>query len=216
MAVLRPLKVVLNNYPAEQVEELEADINPEDPSAGKRKLPFSRELWIEREDFREDPPRKFFRLAPGREVRLKYAYYITCTNVIKNPNTGEIQELRCTYDPATKGGWSQDGRKVKGTSHWISAAHCRAAEFRLYDRLFTTPNPDEGNGFLSNLNPRSLEKISGYIESGLEDAATGSTYQFERQGYFCVDPDSKPGAMVFGRSVSLKDSWAKLDDTARR
>jgi glutaminyl-tRNA synthetase len=216
MAVLRPLKVVLNNYPAEQVEELEADINPEDPSAGKRKLPFSRELWIEREDFREDPPRKFFRLAPGREVRLKYAYYITCTNVIKNPNTGQIQELRCTYDPATKGGWSQDGRKVKGTSHWISAAHCRAAEFRLYDRLFTTPNPDEGNGFLSNLNPRSLEKISGYIESGLEDAATGSTYQFERQGYFCVDPDSKPGAMVFGRSVSLKDSWAKLDDTARR
>jgi glutaminyl-tRNA synthetase len=216
MAVLRPLKVVLNNYPAEQVEELEADINPEEPSAGKRKLPFSRELWIEREDFREDPPRKFFRLAPGREVRLKYAYYITCTNVIKNPNTGQIQELRCTYDPATKGGWSQDGRKVKGTSHWISAAHCRAAEFRLYDRLFTTPNPDEGNGFLSNLNPRSLEKISGYIESGLEDAATGSTYQFERQGYFCVDPDSKPGAMVFGRSVSLKDSWAKLDDTARR
>jgi glutaminyl-tRNA synthetase len=211
MAVLRALKVVLSNYPADQVEELEADINPEDPSAGKRKIPFSRELWIEQDDFREDPPRKFFRLAPGREVRLKYAYYITCTDVVKDSKTGEIKELRCTYDPATKGGWSQDGRKVKGTSHWISAAHCRTAEFRLYDRLFTTPNPDEGEGFLSNLNPQSLEKITGYIEPGLEDAHTGSNFQFERQGYFCVDPDSKPGAMVFNRSVSLKDSWAKID-----
>jgi glutaminyl-tRNA synthetase len=211
MAVLRPLKVVLINYPADRVEELEADINPEDPSAGKRKIPFSRELWIEQDDFREDPPRKFFRLAPGREVRLKYAYYITCTDVVKDSKTGEIKELRCTYDPATRGGWSQDGRRVKGTSHWISAAHCRTAEFRLYDRLFTTPNPDEGEGFLSNLNPQSLEKITGYIEPGLEGAHTGSNFQFERQGYFCVDPDSKPGAMVFNRSVSLKDSWAKID-----
>jgi glutaminyl-tRNA synthetase len=213
MAVMHPLRVVLTNYPADQIEELEADINPEDPSAGKRKIPFGRELWIEQDDFREDPPKKFFRLAPGREVRLKYAYYITCTDVVKDAKTGEIKELRCTYDPMTRGGWSQDGRKVKGTSHWISAAHCRAAEFRLYDRLFTAPDPDEGEGFLSNLNPQSLGKISGYIESGLEGAATCSNFQFERQGYFCVDPDSKPGRMVFNRSVSLKDSWAKVEDS---
>ena len=211
MAVLRPLKVVLTNYPESRVEELEADVNPEDPSAGKRKIPFSREVWIERDDFREDPPRKFFRLAPGREVRLKYAYYITCTEVVKDPQTGEITELRCTYDPATKGGWSQDGRKVKGTSHWISAAHARAAEFRLFDRLFTQPNPDEGAGFLASINPHSLETIHGFIESGLSDASIGSRFQFERQGYFCADPDSRPGAMVFNRSVSLKDSWAKID-----
>jgi glutaminyl-tRNA synthetase len=211
MAVLRPLKVVLTNYPESQVEELEADINPEDLAAGKRKIPFSRELWIERDDFREDPPRKFFRLAPGREIRLKYAYYITCTEVIKDPSTGEVAELHCTYDPATRGGWSQDGRKVKGTSHWISAAHADSAEFRLYDRLFTTPNPDEGDGFLSNLNPQSLEKLNGVIESGLSNISVGSRYQFERQGYFAVDPDSKPGAMVFNRSVSLKDSWAKVE-----
>jgi glutaminyl-tRNA synthetase len=211
MAVLRPLKIVLTNYPEGQVEELDAEINPEDPSAGKRKVPFSREIWIEQDDFREDPPRKFFRLAPGREVRLKYAYYITCNEVVKDPQTGEIRELRCTYDPSTRGGWSQDGRKVKGTSHWISAAHARKAEFRLYDRLFAKPIPDEGDGFLSNLNPQSLERISGYIEAGLGNAPTGSRYQFERQGYFCVDPDSKPDAMVFNRSVSLKDSWAKIE-----
>ena len=211
MAVLRPLKVVIDNYPEGQVEELEADINPEDPSAGKRKVPFSRVLWIERDDFREDPPRKYFRLAPGREVRLKYAYYITCTEVIKDAGTGEITELRCVYDPATRGGWSQDGRKVRGTSHWISAAHASPAEFRLYDRLFMNPNPDEGEGYLSNLNPQSLEKITGCIEAGLSLAAAGSHYQFERQGYFSVDPDSRPGAMVFNRSVSLKDSWAKIE-----
>jgi glutaminyl-tRNA synthetase len=211
MAVLRPLKVVLTNYPEGQVEELDADINPEDPSSGKRKVPFSRELWIEQDDFREDPPKKFFRLAPGREVRLKYAYYITCHEVVKNPQTGEIAELRCTYDPATRGGWSQDGRKVKGTSHWISAAHCSPAEFRLYDRLFTIPNPDEGDGFITHLNPDSLQKISGCIEAGLCTAAAGNRFQFERQGYFCVDPDSKPGTMVFNRSVSLKDSWAKIE-----
>jgi glutaminyl-tRNA synthetase len=209
MAVLRPLKVVLTNYP-DQFEEMDADVNPEDPAAGKRKIPFGRELWIEQEDFREDPPKKFYRLAPGREIRLKYAYYITCREVVKDANTGEITELRCTYDPATKGGWSQDGRKVKGTSHWVSAAHACRAEFRLYDRLFTKPNPDEESGFISNLNPQSVEKIIGYMEAGLAGAPSGSHYQFERQGYFCVDPDSKPGAAVFNRSVSLKDAWAKI------
>jgi glutaminyl-tRNA synthetase len=209
MAVLRPLKVVLTNYPEGRIEELEADINPEDPSAGKRKIPFGRELWIEQEDFREDPPRKFFRLAPGREVRLKYAYYITCTEAVKNPDTGTIIELRCTYDPETKGGWSKDGRKVKGTSHWIAAGHAVPAEFRLYDRLFTDPNPDEGEGFLTKVNPDSLERLAGLIEADMAGAPAGSRYQFERQGYFCVDPDSGPGLMVFNRSVSLKDSFAK-------
>jgi glutaminyl-tRNA synthetase len=209
MAVLRPLKVILTNYPEGQTEELEADINPEDPAAGKRKVPFSRELWIEQDDFREDPPRKFFRLAPGREVRLKYAYYITCTEVIKDPATGTIIELRCTYDPETRGGWSKDGRKVKGTSHWVSAAHSAPAEFRLYDRLFTAENPDEGDGFLTRLNPNSLETLTGCIEAGMIGAPAGSRYQFERQGYFSIDPDSTPDRMVFNRSVSLKDSWAK-------
>jgi glutaminyl-tRNA synthetase len=212
MAVLKPLKVTLTNYPEGQFEELDADVNPEDPSSGKRKIPFGRELWIEQDDFLENPPKKFFRLSPGREVRLKYAYYITCNETIKDPNTGEITELRCTYDPATKGGWSQDGRKVKGTSHWISAAHASCAEFRLYDRLFTIPNPDEGAGYLANLNPESLQKISGFIEAGLKDAPAGAQYQFERQGYFCVDPDSAPDKMVFNRSVSLKDSWAKISE----
>jgi glutaminyl-tRNA synthetase len=212
MAVLRPLKVVLTNYPEEQVEEMDADVNPEDPSAGKRKVPFSRELWIERDDFREDPPKKFYRLSPGREVRLKYAYYMKCTEAIKDPRTGDVTELRCTYDPATKGGWLPDGRKVKGTSHWVSAAHARPAEFRLYDRLFTNSNPDEGDGFLANVNPNSLEKIKGYIEAGLTTATAGDYCQFERQGYFCVDLDARPEAMVFNRSVSLKDSWSKIED----
>ena len=211
---MRPLKVILTNYPEGKVEEVEADVNPEDASAGKRRIPFSRELWIEQEDFREDPPKKFFRLSPGREVRLKYAYYITCTNVIKDPNTGAITELHCTYDPDTKGGWSKDGRRVKGTSHWISASNAVPAEFRLYDRLFTKPDPDEGDGFLSNLNPQSLEKISGFIESGMAKASVGSHYQFERQGYFCVDPDSAKGTMVFNRSVSLKDAWSKIEEKA--
>jgi glutaminyl-tRNA synthetase len=211
MAVLRPLKVVLTNYPADKIEEFDADVNPEDPAAGKRKIPFSREIWIERDDFREDPPKKFFRLSPGREVRLKYAYYITCNEVIKDPATGEITELRCTVDPQTSGGWSKDGRKVKGTSHWVSAAHTVPAEFRQYDRLFMKPDPEEDGNFISNLNPQSLEKIAGFIESNLVNAPAGSHYQFERQGYFCVDPDSTPGAMVFNRSVSLKDSWAKIE-----
>jgi glutaminyl-tRNA synthetase len=211
MAVLRPLKVVLINYPEGKTEELEADINPEDPAAGRRKIPFSRELWIEQEDFREDPPKKFFRLSPGREVRLKYAYYITCNEVIKDPNTGRITELHCTYDPETKGGWSKDGRKVKGTSHWISATHAGTAEFRLYDRLFTAPDPDDGEGYLAHLNPQSLEKVSGLIEAGMTGIPAGSHFQFERQGYFCVDPDSAHGTMVFNRSVSLKDSWSKIE-----
>jgi glutaminyl-tRNA synthetase len=211
MAVLRPLKVVLTNYPEGRVEEMDADINPEDPSAGKRKVPFSREIWIEQDDFRENPPKKFFRLAPGREIRLKYAYYITCNEAVKDPQTGEVVELHCTYDPATRGGWLPGGRKVKGTSHWISASHASRAEFRLYDRLFTEPNPDKEGQFISNLNPQSLEKISGYIENSLADARIGDCYQFERQGYFCVDPDSIPGVMKFNRTVSLKDSWAKIE-----
>jgi glutaminyl-tRNA synthetase len=211
MAVLRPLKVLVTNYPEDRVEEMDADINPEDPSAGKRKVPFSREVWIEQDDFREDPPKKFFRLAPGREIRLKYAYYITCNEVVKDPQTGEVIELHCTYDPETRGGWLPGGRKVKGTSHWISAQHASRAEFRLYDRLFTEPNPDKEGQFLSNLNPQSLEEISGYIENSLVDARIGDCYQFERQGYFCVDPDSIPGVMKFNRAVSLKDSWAKIE-----
>jgi glutaminyl-tRNA synthetase len=210
MAVLHPLKVVLTNYPEGKIEEVEADINPEDLSAGKRKIPFSRELWIEQDDFREDPPKKFFRLSPGKEVRLKYSYYITCTNVIKDPNTGEVKELHCTYDPDSKGGWSKDGRKVKGTSHWISAANARQAEFRLYDLLFNQLNPEEGEGYLANLNPESLSSITGLIEAGMADAPAGSHYQFERQGYFCVDPDSTKEKMVFNRSVSLKDTWSKI------
>jgi glutaminyl-tRNA synthetase len=211
MAVLHPLKLVLTNYPEGKVEEFEADVNPEDPSAGKRKIPFSRELWIEQDDFREDPPKKFYRLSPGREVRLKYAYYITCNEVIKDPYTGEVVELRCTYDPETRGGWVPGGRKVKGTSHWVSAAHASRAEFRLYDRLFTKPNPDEDRQFLANLNPQSLETINGYIEESLAAASAGSRCQFERQGYFCADPDSRPEAPVFNRSVSLKDAWAKIE-----
>jgi len=209
MAVLRPLKITIENYPENQMEELEADVNPEDPAAGKRLVPFSRVLWIERDDFMESPPNKFFRLSPGKEVRLKYAYYITCTDVVKDPSTGEITELRCTYDPATRGGWSEDGRKVRGTSHWISAAHAVPAEFRLYDRLFTKPNPDEGDGYMANLNPASLETLHGYMEKQPAEAQPGIGYQFERQGYFRADPDSRPEAPVFNRSVSLKDSWRK-------
>ncbi len=216
MAVLRPLKIVLTNYPEGKVEELEAAVNPEDPSAGKRKIPFSRELWIEKEDFREDPPKKFFRLAPGREVRLKYAYYITCNEVVKDPNTGEVVELRCTYDPETRGGWVPGGRKVKGTSHWVSTMHAAPAEFRLYDRLFTKPNPDEGGRFMENLNPQSLETLRGYIETGMNNAPAGSMFQFERQGYFCVDPDSEPETMIFNRSVSLKDAWARIEAQKKR
>ena len=193
LAVLRPLKVVIENYPEDQVEHLEAVNNPEDPDAGARKVPFSRELYIERDDFMEDPPKKFFRLAPGREVRLRYGYFITCTNVIKD-EAGEVVELRCTYDPETRGGQSPDGRKVKGTIHWVSARHAIEAEVRLYEHLFTSERPDEEADFLSTLNPDSLEVVAAAkVEPSLADARPGERFQFERLGYFAVDPDSGPG-----------------------
>lgn len=215
MAVLQPLKVVVLNYPEGQVEQLDAQNNPEDPTAGNRKIPFSRELYIERDDFMENPPKKFFRLAPGREVRLKHAYYITCVDVVKDPNTGEVIEVHCTYDPATKGGWSSDGRKVKGTSHWVSAPHAVAAEVRLFDYLFTKANPDageEGASYLENLNPKSMTALSGSkVEPGLAHAQPGDKFQFLRQGYFCLDSkDSLPGKLVFNCTVSLTDTWAKM------
>ena len=214
MAVLDPLRVVIENYPEGQVDEIEAVNNPEDETAGTRKVPFSRVLYIEREDFRVDPPKKFFRLAPGREVRLRYAYLITCTSVVKD-ESGNVVELRCTYDPATRGGSPPDGRKVKATLHWVSAAHAREAEVRLYDRLFTRENPDdveEGEDFTASINPHSLKVVSGVrVEPSLESAAPGNFYQFERQGYFAVDPDSAPRRLVFNRTVSLKDAWARIE-----
>jgi glutaminyl-tRNA synthetase len=215
MAVLRPLRVVIDNYPTGQVEEMEAVNNPEDPGMGTRQVPFSRVLYIEREDFREDPPRQFFRLAPGREVRLRYAYYITCTGVVKDERTGEVVELRCTYDPATRGGWAPDGRQVKSTIHWVSAAHAMPAQVRLYDHLFLNPDPgaDEDGGDLArSLNPKSLEVLRGcQLEPSLAGATPGSRYQFERQGYFCVDLDSRPDALVFNRTVTLRDTWARIE-----
>ncbi len=215
MAVLRPLKVVIDNYPDDQVDELDAINNPEDPSAGTRKVPFSREIYIERDDFREDPPKEFFRLAPGREVRLRYAYLVTCTSVVKDA-AGEIVELHCTYDPATRGGNTPDGRKVKGTIHWVSAPRSLPAEVRLYDHLFTQPDPGDvpaGGDYRDNLNPKSLEILSGCrVEPSLAGTAPEGRYQFERQGYFCVDMiDSRPDHLVFNRTVSLKDTWAKIE-----
>jgi len=214
LSVLRPLRVVIENYPEGEGEELEAINNPEDPSAGTRKVPFSRVLYIEREDFMEDPPRKFFRLAPGREVRLRYAYFITCTDVIKDESTGEVVELRCSYDPATRGGDSPDGRKVKGTLHWVSAAHALDVEVRLYDHLFAKEDPSDvpdGGDWKDNLNPNSLETLTACkVEPSLADAKAGTRYQFERLGYFCVDPDSSDGNLVFNRTVTLRDAWAKI------
>jgi glutaminyl-tRNA synthetase len=213
MVVLRPVKVVITNYPEGQVEQVEVPNNPEDPSAGKRQVPFSRELYIEREDFMEVPPKKFFRLAPGREVRLRGAYFITCREVIKN-DQGEVIELRCTYDPATRGGSSPDNRRVQATLHWVSREHAVPVEVRVYDRLFSVEDPEavaNGKTFLDNLNPNSLEVLRGcQAEPGLAGAAAGSRFQFERLGYFCVDADSRPGAMVFNRTVSLRDTWAKI------
>ena len=213
MAVLSPLKVVIENYPAGQVEYLESANNPEDAAMGRRQLPFTRELYIEREDFAEDPPPRFYRLSPGREVRLKDAYYFTCTGVVKDPATGEVIELRCTYDPATRGGTSADGRRVRGTSHWVSAAHALDAEVRLYGHLFSPEDPDdapEGGSYLDNLNPDSLQTLSGVkVEPGLGAASPGDGFQFLRQGYFCVDPDSAPGALIFNRTVPLRDSYAR-------
>ena len=211
MAVLRPLKVVLENYPDGQTEEMDVVNNPEDASAGTRKVPFGRVLHIEQDDFREDPPKKFFRLAPGREVRLRNAYLITCQSAVKN-EAGEIVELRCTYDPATRGGDAPDGRKVKATLHWVSAAHAVDAEVRLYDRLFNHENPGTGDAdFLTQINPAALEIVRGAkLEPSLATAAPGTRYQFERLGYFCADPDTSSGAPVFNRTVGLKDSWAKV------
>jgi glutaminyl-tRNA synthetase len=215
MAVLRPLRIVIENYPDGQIEELEAVNNPEDPAAGTRKVPFGRVLYIELEDFREDPPKDFFRLAPGREVRLRYAYFVKCIGVEKDPKTGEVIELRCAYDPATRGGDAPDGRKVKGTIHWVSAARAVDAQVRLYDHLFTKANPDdvpEGQDYRVNLNAKSLEVLgSCKLEPSLGNAAVGSRYQFERLGYFCVDKDSAPGKLVFNRSVTLRDTWAKIE-----
>jgi glutaminyl-tRNA synthetase len=213
MAVLNPLRVVIDNYPDGQTEELDAVNNPEDPSAGTRKVPFSRVLYIERDDFRENPPSKFFRLAPGREVRLRYAYLVTCVGVKKDEGTGEVVELHCTYDSVTRGGDTPDGRKVKGTIHWVSAPHALRAEVRLYDRLFTVENPgDVEDGCESVLNPNSLEVVTGYVEPSLANAAPGSSYQFERLGYFCPDlKDSSAQRPVFNRTVALRDSWAKIE-----
>ena len=214
MAVLRPLRVVIENYPEGRTEEVDAVNNPEDPAGGSRKVPFSRVLYIERDDFMEDPPKQFFRLAPGREVRLRYAYFITCTGVVKDPATGEIAELRCTYDPATRGGDAPDGRKVKATLHWVSAGHAVSAEVRLFDHMFTKEDPDDvavGQGWRSNLNPRSIETLTGCrLEPALAGLPVEERVQFERLGYFCVDPDSRPGAPVFNRTLTLRDEWARL------
>jgi glutaminyl-tRNA synthetase len=215
MAVLRPLKVVIDNYPENQTEEMDAVNNPEDASAGSRKVPFSRVLYIEQDDFREVPPPKYFRLSPGREVRLRYGYFVTCTGVVKNDN-GEVVEVHCTYDPATRGGNNPpDGRKVKSTIHWVSAAHAVNAEVRIYESLFTKEDPNQteaGQDFTANLNPNSLEVLTDCkLEPSLANAAAGSRYQFERLGYFCVDPDSAPGRLVFNRTVALKDTWARIE-----
>jgi glutaminyl-tRNA synthetase len=215
MGVLRPLKVVIENYPQNQTEELDAVNNPEDLSSGTRKVPFSRVIYIEQDDFREDPPKKFFRLAPGREVRLRYAYFITCTQVIKD-GSGAVVELHCTYDPATKGGDSPDGRSPKATLHWVSAEHAVPAEVRLYDRLFKEERPDETD-LEAALNPSSLEVVEGcFVEPSLRNAKPGDRFQFERQGYFCADPDSAPGKPVFNRTVTLRDTWAKIEKSLKQ
>jgi glutaminyl-tRNA synthetase len=214
MAVLRPLRVVIDNYPENQVEEMDAVNNPEDASAGTRKVPFSRVLYIEQDDFREDPPKQYYRLSPGREVRLRYGYFITCKSVVKN-DRGEVIEVHCTYDPATRGGNAPDGRKVKATIHWVSAARAIEAEVRLYDNLFTKEDPNKveaGQDFTTNLNPNSLEVLPACkLEPSLATAAIGGRYQFERLGYFCADPDSRAGKPVFNRTVALKDAWAKIE-----
>ncbi len=210
MAVLRPLKVVIENYAEDQTEELEAANHPADPAAGTRMVPFGHELYIEQADFMEDPPKKFFRLAPGREVRLRYAYFLTCREAVKN-DAGEVVELRCTYDPATRGGNAPDGRKVKATIHWVSAAHAMPAEVRLYDHLFARPNPGAEGDFLDDINPDSLNVLEDCrLEPGLADAKPGEAIQFEREGYFCPDPDTAPGRAVFNRTIGLRDTWAKV------
>jgi glutaminyl-tRNA synthetase len=219
MGVLQPLRVVITNYPEDQVEEVEAINNPEDESMGTRMLPFSRVLYVEQQDFREDPPRKWFRLAPGREVRLKHAYYITCQDVIKDEN-GTVVELRCTYDPESRGGSTPDRRKVRGTLHWVSAAHALDAELRLYDHLFAKPDPsdvEEGSDFKDNLNPNSLEILATCkVEPSLAGTEPGSRFQFLRMGYYCVDPDSNSEKIVFNRTLTLRDTWAKIEKAQKR
>ena len=218
MGVLKPLRVVIENYPEGQMEEVAGVNNPEDPSAGTRTVPFSRVLYIEQDDFRENPPPKYYRLAPGREVRLRYAYLLKCVGVMKDAQ-GDVVELKCTYDPATRGGDAPDGRKVKATIHWVSAAHAVPARVRLYDRLFVKEDPvdvDGGQDFLANLNPNSLEELTGcWVEPSLVESKPGSIFQFERQGYFCVDPDAAKGSLVFNRTVSLKDEWARIERAQR-
>jgi glutaminyl-tRNA synthetase len=221
MAVLRPIRVVLQNYPEGEVEELDAVNNPEDGSMGTRKVPFSRVLYIEQDDFREEPPKGFFRLSPGKEVRLRYAYIIKCTDVVKDHLTGEVTELHCTYDRETKSGSSQSTRKVKATIHWVSAVHALGAEVRLYDHLFTKEDPDdvpEGSDWISNINPKSLEVLNScYVEPYLAQTKPGERYQFERLGYFCVDSDvSSSGKLIFNRSVTLRDAWAKIAKGQKR
>jgi glutaminyl-tRNA synthetase len=219
MAVLRPLRLVIDNYPEGQVEQMEAVNNPEDESMGSRTVPFSRMLYIEQDDFREDPPKQYFRLAPGREVRLRYGYFVTCTSVVKDA-TGQVIEIHCTYDPATRGGNAPDGRKVKSTIHWVSAEHAIDAEVRLYDTLFTREDPnqvEEGQDFTANLNPQSLEVVSGAkLEPSLRGAEAGTGYQFERLGYFSVDPDTTPETLVFNRTVALRDTWAKIEKKSEK
>ena len=214
MAVLKPLKLVIENYPDDQNEELEAVNNQEDDNKGKRKIPFSKQLYIERDDFMENPPRKFFRLSPGQEVRLMHAYYVTCKDIVKDQETGEIVEIICTYDPDTKGGWSKAGRKVKGTLHWVSAKHAIPAEIRLYDRLFSQENPnrvDVDQDYKDYLNPNSVELLTDcLVEPSLAGGQPGDSYQFLRRGYFCIDQDSNDQQLVFNRSVSLRDTWAKV------
>jgi glutaminyl-tRNA synthetase len=220
MGVLRPLRVVIDNYPEGQVEEFEAINNPEDASMGTRTVPFSRVIYVEREDFREDPPRKWFRLAPGREVRLKHAYYITCVDVVRDSETGEVVELHCTYDPESQGGGTPDGRKVRGTLHWVSASHALDAEVRLYDRLFANPDPgdvEEGQDFMANLSPNSLEILASCkVEPSLAGADAGDRYQFLRMGYFCLDPDSTKDRFVFNQTVTLRDTWARIEKAQKR
>ena len=215
MAVLRPLKVVIDNYPDGLVEQMEAVNNPEDPSAGTRTVPFSKVLYIEQEDFRENPPKQYYRLSPGREVRLRYGYFIKCADVVKDPKTGEVIEVHCTYDPETRGGNAPDNRRVKATIHWVSAAHAISAEVRLYENLFLKENPnevEEGQDFTANLNPNSLELLTNCkLEPSLRGSRVGSRYQFERMGYFCVDKDSKGDMLVFNRTIGLRDTWAKIE-----
>jgi glutaminyl-tRNA synthetase len=215
MAVIKPLKVVIDNYPDDLVEEMDAINNPENLEAGSRKIPFSKVLYIEQDDFQEDPPKKYYRLYPGNEVRLRYAYFIKCTHVVKN-NNGEITEVHATYDPASQGGNSPDGRKVKSTIHWVSAKHAKEAEIRMYDRLFTKEDPEEGDeGFLNCLNPTSLEVLTGFVEPALSSTKTGDRFQFERQGYFCTDQDSTDDKPVFNLTVPLRDSWAKIQKNSK-